>query len=337
MSNKLLTVTVPCYNSEAYLHKCIDSLLPGGDCLEIIIINDGSSDRTGEIADAYVAKYPDIVRVVHQENGGHGEGINQGLRNASGTYFKVVDSDDWVDLASLHAVINFLKANTVDLLVTNYVYEHENPKDNSTIRYANVFPNGKVIGWEQTRHFLTSQYLTLHSCIFRTEILRKSGMVLPKHTFYEDNLFVYTPLPLVKRLAYLNVDFYRYLIGREGQSVNEAIMTKRCDHQIRVSEAIFAAHDLSIIQRTNPKLAKYMYHEATFMMIIATVFTRLNRTPETERMNREMWENAFRINPKMASKMRYRSKALFLNFPGKLGNQICCGLYRAAHSIVQFN
>ena len=139
MSNKLLTVTVPCYNSEAYLHKCIDSLLPGGDCLEIIIINDGSSDRTGEIADAYVAKYPDIVRVVHQENGGHGEGINQGLRNASGTYFKVVDSDDWVDLASLHAVINFLKANTVDLLVTNYVYEHENPKDNSTIRYANVW------------------------------------------------------------------------------------------------------------------------------------------------------------------------------------------------------
>ena len=114
MSNKLLTVTVPCYNSEAYLHKCIDSLLPGGDCLEIIIINDGSSDRTGEIADAYVAKYPDIVRVVHQENGGHGEGVNTGIRNATGTYFKVVDSDDWLDTGALKRVLDKLRAFAAD-------------------------------------------------------------------------------------------------------------------------------------------------------------------------------------------------------------------------------
>ena len=91
---KLLTVTVPCYNSAEYMEKCIDSLLPGGERVEVIIINDGSKDRTGEIADAYAAKYPSIVRVVHQENGGHGEGINQGLAHATGKYFKVVDSDD---------------------------------------------------------------------------------------------------------------------------------------------------------------------------------------------------------------------------------------------------
>ena len=91
---KLLTVTVPRYNSAEYMEKCVDSLLVGGERVEIIIINDGSKDSTGEIADRYAEKYPSIVRVVHQENGGHGEGINQGLARASGKYFKVVDSDD---------------------------------------------------------------------------------------------------------------------------------------------------------------------------------------------------------------------------------------------------
>ena len=91
---KLLTVTVPCYNSEDYMAACLDSLVLGGDRVEVIVINDGSKDRTGAIADEYAARYPDIIRVIHQENGGHGEGINQGLKHATGTYFKVVDSDD---------------------------------------------------------------------------------------------------------------------------------------------------------------------------------------------------------------------------------------------------
>ena len=91
---KLLTVTVPCYNSQDYMEKCIDSLLLGGNQVEIIIIDDGSKDQTGAIADRYAALYPDIVKVIHQENGGHGEGINQGLKHATGIYFKVVDSDD---------------------------------------------------------------------------------------------------------------------------------------------------------------------------------------------------------------------------------------------------
>ena len=92
---KLLSVTVPCYNSEDYMENCIHSLLTGGPEVEIIIVDDGSTDRTGEIADKYAKDYPDIVKVVHQENGGHGEAVNTGLRYAEGLFFKVVDSDDW--------------------------------------------------------------------------------------------------------------------------------------------------------------------------------------------------------------------------------------------------
>ena len=94
---KLLTFAIPSYNSQDYMEHCILSLLPGGDDVEILIVDDGSKDRTAEIADEYERKYPGIVRAIHQENGGHGEAVNAGIRNATGLFFKVVDSDDWVD------------------------------------------------------------------------------------------------------------------------------------------------------------------------------------------------------------------------------------------------
>ena len=125
---KILSFGVPCYNSEAYMRKCIDSLLVGGDDVEIIIVNDGSKDGTAAIADEYASTSPGIVKVVHQENGGHGEAVNAGLRNATGMYYKIVDSDDWLDAESLCKVIDVLKSfvenrKRVDLMICNYVYE----------------------------------------------------------------------------------------------------------------------------------------------------------------------------------------------------------------------
>ncbi|MDU5947120.1 MAG: glycosyltransferase, partial [Paenibacillus macerans] len=95
---KLLSVVIPCYNSQDYMRYCIESLLPGGERVELLIVNDGSADRTGQIADEYASRYPGIVKAIHQENGGHGEAVNAGIRHAAGLYFKVVDSDDWVDV-----------------------------------------------------------------------------------------------------------------------------------------------------------------------------------------------------------------------------------------------
>ena len=191
--------------------------------------------------------------------------------------------------------------------------------------------------WDETKHFGASQYLTLHSAIYRTEILHQCGRVLPKHIFYEDNLFVYDPLPLTKKVLYLNADFYRYLIGREGQSVAEATMVKRWSHQMLVSKEIFAAHDLGKLKQENPKLARYMYHELVLMMTIASIFTRLNMTDEAEKEVQKMWEFARSINPKLARRIRYLSLASFVNFPGKLGRRVSIFCYRFAHSVVAFN
>ncbi len=108
---KLLTFAIPSYNSQDYMEHCIESLLPGGEDVEILIVDDGSKDSTAEIADSYEKKYPGIVRAIHEENGGHGEAVNAGIRNATGLFFKVVDSDDWVDYEAYMKVLAKLRKN----------------------------------------------------------------------------------------------------------------------------------------------------------------------------------------------------------------------------------
>ena len=183
---KLLTVTVPCYNSQDYMEKCIESLLRGGERVEIIVINDGSKDATGEIGDRYATQYPDIVKVIHQENGGHGAGINAGLKAATGKYFKVVDSDDEVS----GDFVNFLdrlelcdRQGGVDLFITNYYYVHTDGIGDRSINYSNVLPEGRIFTWGDTRRFAMHQMLTIHSCTFRTEVMRACGGELPRKIF----------------------------------------------------------------------------------------------------------------------------------------------------------
>lgn len=106
---KYISFAIPCYNSEAYMTHAIESILPGGEDVEIIIVNDGSKDNTSRIGHEYAEKYPDIIKVIDKENGGHGDAVNSGLAAASGKYFKVVDSDDWVKEESLHRILQVLR------------------------------------------------------------------------------------------------------------------------------------------------------------------------------------------------------------------------------------
>ena len=249
---KLLSIAIPCYNSEAYMEHCINTLLTGGDEVEIIIVDDGSQkDRTPEIADEYERKYPGICRAVHQENGGHGQAVNTGLKNATGVFFKVVDSDDWVNEEAYQKVLETLRGfvygqETLDMLVTNFVYEKEGAKRKKVMNYHTAFPRDKVFTWKDVKFFMTGQYILMHSVIYRTELLRECGLELPMHTFYVDNIFVYQPLPHVKNMYYLDVNFYRYFIGRSDQSVNEQVMIGRID-QLRVTKLMLGYYDVTKI------------------------------------------------------------------------------------------
>ena len=128
MKQKILTFTVPCFNSEEYMSKAIKSILPGGDRVEIIIVDDGSTDNTASIADKFAEEYPDIIRVIHKENGGHGSAVNTGLLHARGLYFKVLDSDDWFEKNAYKEYLNTIEQlveseQLIDMILTNYVYE----------------------------------------------------------------------------------------------------------------------------------------------------------------------------------------------------------------------
>ena len=335
---KLLTITVPCYNSQEYMEACVDSLLTGGDKVEIIIIDDGSKDNTGAIADAYAEKYPDIVRVVHQENGGHGEGINQGLEHATGKYFKVVDSDDTLsgDFPAFLETLEQLDAQGgVDLMLTNYYYVHSDGVGDRSIDYTNALPVGRVFGWQEVGSFRTYQLMTIHSCTFRTEAMRKWNQRLPKHVFYEDNLMVYQTLPHVERMYYMNTDLYRYWIGRPDQSVQRSVMMKRYQHQLQVTEMCFTSCHLDEIAQ--PRLKKYLRHELFVMFGISILYARLNRSPETDAVMEQMFENCRSYDRKWADHFRRRSVLSLICIPGPPGWSLSELVYNICNKIVRFN
>ena len=230
-------------------------------------------------------KYPNIVRVIHQENGGHGEAVNAGIRNATGLYFKVVDSDDWVDEESYKKILSTLdflirSTDTVDMLISNFVYEKQGAKRKKVMSYQSFFPEEQVFGWNEVKHLHKGKYILMHSVIYRTKLLIDCGLELPKHTFYVDNLFVYQPLPYVKKMYYLDVNFYRYFIGRDDQSVNEAVMISRIDQQLKVNKLMIDAYDLYKIQ--NRKLRKYMMYYLDILMAVSTIM--LVRSGEEENL-----------------------------------------------------
>ena len=338
MKRKLLTVTVPCYNSQEYMEKCIDSLLVGGERVEIIIINDGSTDKTGEIADDYAHKYPNIVKVIHQENGGHGEGINQGVKHATGKYFKVVDSDDTLseDFPSLLNALELCERDGgVDLAVTNYYYVHTDGIGDRSIDYSNVLPKWRIFEWKDTKNFKIHQMLTIHSCTFRTSLLKEWSEPLPKKVFYEDNLMVCKVLPKVKKMYYLPCDLYRYWIGRPDQSVQENVMKGRYRHQILVTEKSFIACDLANIK--DKKLKNYLKHELFMMFGISIMFTRLNKTDESDADLEKMWQNCKNYDKKWGRYYRNLSPLAIICIKGKLGRFLSTFFYRIANKIVRFN
>lgn len=344
---KYLTFTVPCYNSESYMRRCVDSLLCFGKDAEIILIDDGSTDGTGEIADEYQNRFPDIVKTVHKENGGHGSGVNKGLEMAEGLYFKVVDSDDWLDPEACQKLLFRIRElcgggryefaeNIPDLFICNYVYDHLDEGSSRVMDYRNVFPDEKMCTWNSIGRFKPSQYLIMHSLIFRTEVLRKSNVKLPEHTFYVDNLFSYQPLPYADNLYYMDIDLYHYYLGREDQSVNEKVLMKRIDQQIRVTEMVARCVDLKKVRKIYPKLASYMTRNISIMLSISSIHLLLIQTDEARSKRKEMWKNIRQHDKRLYYRLRYSTLSGLTYLPGRLGGRLTIGGYRFARKIYQF-
>lgn len=234
---KQLTVVIPAYNAEKFLEHCLDSLLQAmeREDTELIIVNDGSTDKTGTLADAYAQRYPKIVSVIHKENGGHGSAINVGLEKASGRYFKVVDSDDWVDAENYSRFLKVLAHLECDLVATPFtcIYQRRQidekekeicgQKKIRTIEGSKALPVGTSLNFKE---YACSLHIRMHECTIRTELLKTNNIALTEHSYYVDMQYILYPVPWVESFCLLDFPVYCYRLGEEGQSVAVKSMQK---------------------------------------------------------------------------------------------------------------
>lgn len=315
---KLITFAVPCYNSQDYMRHCIESLLVAGEDAEIIIVNDGSKDNTAAIADEYAEKYPSIVKVIHKENGGHGSGVNAGLKAASGLYYKVVDSDDWLledGLKKLVATIREHVAinNLPDMYITNFIYYHA-PDDTSHLSAYTKKMNEGFVDWKKVKRFHGSHTLMMHALTYNTQKLRENYIELPKKTFYVDNLYAFAPLNKMLNTYYLNVDLYKYYIGRSDQSVNINNCLDRYKQQLLVMKMMITSHKYDEIKCLPKGLKNYMMHYLHAIMMNTLLFTCGKCSKERKQDLKEMWAAAKSFDKKLYRKVRYTNYPLIVAF-----------------------
>lgn len=250
MTNKLLTITIPVYNTEKYIKRCLDSLLidENFNLLDILVISDGTPDHSVDIIKEYVEKYPDVIRLIEKENGGHGSVINRGIREAKGEYFRVLDSDDWFDKTSFSSFIKKLVDIDASLVITNsiieHVYKNEQVKEDyfEILKYDEIVPVN-AIDYQKIEGY---DIVSLATATFKTKLLKDSKVTLYEKCYYEDLQYDLFFLKYVNNYIALNLYVYHYFIGRPEQSVSPQSALNHYDDRLRIT--------LSLIEKTNELL-----------------------------------------------------------------------------------
>lgn len=234
---KVLSVLVPVYNTEKYIRRCLDSILlkPVLDDIEIVIVSDGSKDNAINIVkEEYLSKYKNTIVLVEKENGGHGSTINKGIEVATGKYFKVLDSDDWLNSVDFIEFVKRLKSENADLVVTNYSQQHVYNQTESIFEYKDLEENVTYNFDKMDLDILKKEYFMMATSTYKLDVLRKSKVHLFEKTFYVDMQYNVEAMKEVKTFAFYKLDIYRYYIGRKDQSTNVASLVKNKSHHEKV-------------------------------------------------------------------------------------------------------
>lgn len=221
---KILTIVVPTYNMEKYLDKCLTSLILPDEqmqMLEVLVINDGSKDRSSEIAHGYEAKYPQTFKVIDKENGNYGSCVNRGLKAAAGVYIKVLDADDNFNTEYLSSFIDFLSANRVDMVVSDVIRVDSNQNIIANIKYNLI--RDRIITFSEIGNNVNFE---MHALTYRTSVLRDMDYVQTEGISYTDTEWATLPMRYVKTIMYFNKPLYLYLVGRDGQTIDPIVMAK---------------------------------------------------------------------------------------------------------------
>lgn len=229
---KVLTITIPSYNVEKYLKQTLDSFLSPEilEEVEVLIVDDGSKDRTAEIGKVYERQYPQTFRVISKENGGHGSTINRGIQEAKGTYFKVVDGDDWVDTEDFVKLVKVLKNCTAQYVVTNYYEVNDVTGEKTPVDYK-VLKEKEIWSFEEAGK---RKQIAMHALVIQTSILKENQIRLDEHCFYVDVEYVLYPIPYVETVQFLDLFVYMYRLAVMTQSVSLQGYQKHMQNHIDV-------------------------------------------------------------------------------------------------------
>jgi len=236
--DKFLTIIVPTYNMEKYLHKCLDSLIVSDENmqrLEVLVINDGSKDSSSQIAHEYETNYPQAFRVIDKDNGNYGSCINRGLKEATGKYVKVLDADDFFDNCVLDGFVHFLSDKNYDLIISNHCQVNMAGKIEREYNYD--FPTNKPFSFQlfdkkSINHFY-HQNVT-----YRLDLLQRIHYFQTEGISYTDNEWVFKPTMFVQTIAYYPHNLYLYLRGREGQTFDPVVLRKSYSQRFIVMKSM---------------------------------------------------------------------------------------------------
>ena len=321
------------------MSRCIEALLTASQPCEILVINDGSSDNTSAIAHEFAARDSRVI-AIDQENANWGGVVNHGIALAKGTYFKIVDSDDFLDTEALKRVLDTLASlveadNAPDLLVTNYVYDRVTDKSQHTIQYRKLLPSSRVFKWSEMGHPGIDQFIMVHASWYRTQVLRDSGVKLPTGVSYMDSLFVLHPMPWVEKLYYLDVDTYHYIIGREGQSVEVEVVKKCIDQQLMATRLAIQDANYTQLYAEEPNRALLMMGYISCMMSVSTIYLFKINTPESLQKNRELWAFMKETDSTLYNNVK-RTWAGLANRRTRIGRFLAQAGYALAQKIFKF-
>ena len=271
----VLTIAIPSYNVESYIEKCLNSILRASNIkdIEILVINDGSTDRTAEIVKEYEKNTNGIVRLINKENGGHGSTINRSIAEAKGKYYRLVDGDDWVDDENLSKLVDILKKTDADIVLTKGSYEYT---DTATlvdiIGYDNLVEGQKYYfddliykgyGFNTYGPLLTTGN-------YKLDVLKKANFKISEKRPYVDMEFNSFSLKYVNTLEYYNLDIYRYLIGRRGQTISkEAWKKKYKDHLYVIDNILKMVYDSGEFSECK---RKYILNNIIARMVDSQIF-----------------------------------------------------------------
>ena len=338
---KLLTCVVPCYNSAAYMERAVDSLLSGGEEMEILIVNDGSKDATGEIADRLAKEHPGVVFAHHQENGGHGSAINYGIQNGTGLFFKVLDSDDRVIKENMPGLMDLLRRlagsdEVPDMIMHDYVYDNPDRENVFTVSYWGRMKPDTAVTWEETRPFHIWNQFIIHCLIYRTQFLRDIALKLPEHIFYDDNIYIYRPLAYTKRILYHPHTLYGYYVGRSDQSVNDKVILSRLNQVTSIAKQMITSYKMEELNKLPKHLRKHMINNCCGQLFTTSSLQFIQNDETSRAMNKDLWDTIRNFDPELYRALRRNPLGRMTCLPGRLGQLILIGMYRFGQKLMHF-